>query len=293
MIPPSLKNYVPEWAKGLNRPYALTIAGSDSGGGAGIQQDIRVLGALDVFASSVITALTAQNSRGVKAVMAVDPDFVRAQLQAVMDDIEPRFIKTGMLVNEAVTATVIGILAGHPGIVLVVDTVMLSKNGKVLLDNEGVQAMRLMLFPQAALITPNIPEAEALTGLKIKSIEEMETAAKRLHEESAGAAVLVKGGHLPGPETVDCLVHEGKTKHFSSKRIDTPHTHGTGCTLSSAITALLAHGIPLEDACEKGIALTRKAIENAYPMGGGTGVLDISCWKETDIVQAIQRGNDA
>ena len=293
MIPPSLKNYVPEWAEGLNRPYALTIAGSDSGGGAGIQQDIRVFGALDVFASSVITALTAQNSYGVKSVMTVKPGFVKSQLKAVMHDIEPRFIKTGMLVNEAVTATVGGFLLNHPGIVLVVDTVMFSKNGKTLLDDEGVQAMRLLLFPQASLITPNIPEAEAITGMKIKSTEDMEAAAMRIHEEAAGASVLVKGGHLPGPETVDCLVHEGKTRHFSSKRIDTPHTHGTGCTLSSAITALLAHGIPLEDACEKGIALTRKAIENAYPMGGGTGVLDISCWKETDIVQAIHRGNDA
>ena len=264
-------------------PRALTIAGSDSGGGAGIQQDIRVFSALGVYASSVITALTAQNSLGVQAVSPVEPEFVKKQLAAVMEDIAPGYVKTGMLLTAGVVERVSRVLSGYPETVLVIDTVMLSKNGTVLLEPDGVTAMRDLLFPAATLITPNIPEAELLTDSAIRSVDDMKLAARRLCEIAGGrAAVLLKGGHLPGSEAVDCLFHRGRFRLFQADRVDTPHTHGTGCTLSSAITALLALGYSLEDACEKGIMLTRLAIKKAFPLGRGIGPLNVFSWKRAD-----------
>ncbi len=271
-----------------NIPYALTIAGSDSGGGAGIQQDIRVFSELKVFASSVITALTAQNSLGVQAVEAVEAGFVRAQLSAVMDDMAPRFIKTGMLVNAAIIRETASVLSLQSGITLVIDTVMLSKNAKPLIDREGVESMISHLFPLATLITPNIPEAEALTNMTIATISDMERAAGEIQKLSGGdAAVLIKGGHLAGDRTVDILLHDGEMTLFQKGRIANRHTHGTGCTLSSAITGLMALGYSLKGACDIGISLVGEAIKNACPMGRGTGVLNISSWRETELFRKI------
>ena len=257
-------------------PHVLTIAGSDSGGGAGIQQDIRVFTTLGVYASSVITALTAQNSLGVHAVEPVDPLFIEKQLLAVMQDMSPDFVKTGMLLNAPAVLAVSRVLRLFPEISLVTDTVMLSKNGAVLLDDHGIEIMCKKLFPMALLITPNIPEAEKLLSVEIRDVNDMQEAARKLAVLAEGhASVLLKGGHLPGEETVDVLFHKGEFSFYGSKRINTIHTHGTGCTLSSAITALLAHGFPMKVACGRAIEYTRYAIRNAFPLGRGTGPLNI------------------
>jgi len=261
-------------------PSALTIAGSDSGGGAGIQQDIRVFTALGVYGSSVITALTAQNSLGVHAVMPVDPAFVEKQLKVVMEDMRPGFVKTGMLLNAPVVEAVAGVLSSYPETVIVIDTVMLSKNGTVLLDSGGVAAMTELLFPLSTLVTPNIPEAGMLAGFSIESEDDLKKAAAKISEIAGGkAAVLLKGGHLPGSEAVDCLFNSGGFRLFHGKRVETRHTHGTGCTLSAAITALLSRGFALEHACEQGIRLTKLAISRAFAMGRGTGPLNVFAWK--------------
>ncbi len=260
-------------------PRALTIAGSDSGGGAGIQQDIRVFTALGVFASSVITALTAQNSLGVQAVEPVEPVFIEKQLSAVMEDIRPVFIKTGMLLNAPVVRAVHTVLSQFPDVVLVIDTVMLSKNRTVLLDADGVKAMKELLFPRATLITPNIPEAEELLDTTILTTDDMKEAARSL-QKMAGRNVsgLLKGGHLPGDKVVDCLLHADHFQLFPGKRILTRHTHGTGCTLSSAVTALLSRGFPMDSACFHAVELTKIAIKNAVPTGMGTGPLNVFSW---------------
>ena len=197
-----------------------------------------------------------------------------------MEDMAPHFVKTGMMLDAGVVEAVYKVLSGFPETVLVIDPVMLSKNGTVLLDTDGVKAMRRLLFPMASLITPNIPEAEMLTGSGIVSEDDMKAAASMLAEMAArDTAVLVKGGHFPGKDAVDCLLYRGNFRFFSAERMDTMHTHGTGCTLSSAITALLAKGYTLEDACEQGIRLTRLAIREAFAMGRGTGPLNVFAWK--------------
>ncbi len=266
------------------RTVALTIAGSDSGGGAGIQQDIRVFTALGVYASAVITALTAQNSLGVHAVEPVNSRFVAKQLRVVMEDIRPGFIKTGMLVGADTVRAVHEVLRRYPDIRLVIDTVMLSKNGTVLMDDAGVEAMRELLFPIATLITPNIPEAEKLLNTKIRTVDEMKEAAGLLRRTAGDSpAVLLKGGHMAGPETIDCLCTAEGCELFPAKRIKTHHTHGTGCTLSSAITALLSSGLSIRDACAEAIRLTRIAIDRAFAIGSGAGPLNVFAWAGTRV----------
>ncbi len=266
------------------RAVALTIAGSDSGGGAGIQQDIRVFTALGVYASAVITALTAQNSLGVHAVEPVDSHFVEKQLSVVMEDIRPGFVKTGMLVGADTVRAVHRVLWRYPDIRLVIDTVMLSKNGSVLIDDAGVDAMRELLFPIATLITPNIPEAEKLLNTNIRTVDEMKEAAGLLRRTAGdNVAILLKGGHMAGHETIDCLCTVEGCELFPAKRIKTHHTHGTGCTLSSAITALLSMGLSLRDACAEAIRLTRMAIERSFAIGNGAGPLNVFAWAGTHI----------
>lgn len=250
-------------------PIAMTIAGSDSGGGAGIQADLKTFSALGVFGTSAITAITAQNTVGVDAVEVLSPDIVTAQIKSIMTDLPVAAAKTGMVASAEIIRAVVQALQDH-SLKLVVDTVMVAKSGHRLLAPEAEEAMRSLLLPAAYVITPNIPEAEVLTGTKITSYEEMKAAAVQLH--SLGAAnVLMKGGHLHAAESTD-LLFDGKDFHeFTAPRVQTNSTHGTGCTLSAAITAYLALGENLVEACRKAKEYLTGALRNAQPIGHGHG----------------------
>ncbi|MCF8033539.1 MAG: bifunctional hydroxymethylpyrimidine kinase/phosphomethylpyrimidine kinase [Desulfarculaceae bacterium] len=246
----------------------MIIAGSDSGGGAGIQADLKAVAALGGHASTVITALTAQNTTGVKGVHPIPLDFVEQQFAAVIEDIGAEAVKTGMLHSAELVRLVAGLLAGVQAPV-VVDPVMVAKGGDRLLATEAVQAVREALLPRADLVTPNLDEAAELLGRPVSDRAAMETAARELVELGA-KAVLVKGGHLQG-EPGDLLFDGSRTRFFSAPRIDTPHTHGTGCTLASAIAALLAQGWDLAPAVERARLLVRRAIAGGLAIGQGHG----------------------
>jgi hydroxymethylpyrimidine/phosphomethylpyrimidine kinase len=252
----------------------LVIAGSDSGGGAGIQADIKSVTALAGYAMTAITALTAQNTEGVFGIHAVPEDFVRRQIELCLADIGADCIKTGMLATAGVIATVTKALAEFgKGIPLVADPVMVAKGGAPLLEPAAVDAVRRLLLPRATLITPNLPEAETLTGRKIASGADMQAAGAALLALGP-KAVLMKGGHLPGPLVHDVLVTDGEVRVFESPRIETRHTHGTGCTLASAISAGIAQGLPLADAVARARAYVQAAIKHAPGYGKGHGPLD-------------------
>lgn len=249
----------------------LIAAGSDSGGGAGIQADIKAVTALGGYAATAITALTAQNTRGVFGVLPIDPAFIRQQLEVVLDDIGADCIKTGMLHDAEVIETVASTLAAKaPDVPLVVDPVMVAKGGESLLRSEAVARLKERLLPRATVLTPNLPEAEALTGLRIADPEAMQRAGEALRAMGA-AAVLVKGGHLPGPRIVDVLVTASGVRRFEGERIDTRHTHGTGCTLASAIATGLAQGMDLEAAVGRARVYLVEAIRTAPALGAGHG----------------------
>jgi hydroxymethylpyrimidine/phosphomethylpyrimidine kinase len=252
----------------------LIIAGSDSGGGAGIQADIKTVSALGGYAATAITALTAQNTLGVHGVVPVAPDFIVQQMQVVLQDIGADAIKTGMLYDEHVVDVVCDVLESDAqGIPVIVDTVMVAKGGASLLSDKAAARLHDRLMPLATLITPNIPEAEALTGLSIKDEADMKVAGEALLHQGA-QAVLLKGGHGEGEELVD-LLFDGKTLHrFTSQRIDTSHAHGTGCTLSSAIATYVAQGYPLVDAVELARDYVHEAIQKAPGFGQGHGPLN-------------------
>ena len=256
-----------------SRGRVLIVAGSDSGGGAGIQADIKAVMALGGYAATAITALTAQNTLGVHGVMPVPPDFVRLQMTVVLDDIGADAIKTGMLgsadVVQAVAATLRQYAAGVP---LVVDPVMVAKGGARLLDDAAVVAMRCDLLPLTTLLTPNIPEAEALTGLAITDQNTARLAAQALLDLGA-PAVLLKGGHRSGAVVQDLLATKAGVEVIETPRIDTRHTHGTGCTLASAVATGLAQGLSLSDAVRRGIAYVHAAILAAPGFGAGHGPL--------------------
>jgi hydroxymethylpyrimidine/phosphomethylpyrimidine kinase len=250
----------------------LIIAGSDSGGGAGIQADIKTVTLLGGYAATAITALTAQNTLGVRGIMGVDPAFVKRQMEAVLDDIGADCIKTGMLYSGEIIQAVREVIetkaADTP---LVVDPVMLAKDGTPLLDPGAVALLKERLIPKVTLLTPNVPEAEALTGMTIHDIEQMAEAGARLMALGANA-VLVKGGHLPAGERVcDVLVCNEGQEVFDSPRISTPHTHGTGCTLASAIATGLAQGLRLRDAVVRAQSYLLEAIRHAPRFGQGQG----------------------
>ena len=251
----------------------LIVAGSDSGGGAGIQADIKTVTLLGGYAATAIAALTVQNTLGVTGVHAVPPGFVQAQMRAVLDDIGADAIKTGMLGDAAMVvavADVIEALAAKPP--LVVDPVMVAKGGARLLDADAIGAVKARLLPLATLVTPNTPELEALTGLRIGDEADAVAAGRELL--AAGArAVLVKGGHLDGDEVVDWLLTSGGEQRFGSPRIHTRHTHGTGCTLASAIACGLAKGQSLSGAVETARAYVQSAIRAAPGLGQGHGPL--------------------
>ena len=251
---------------------ALTIAGSDSGGGAGIQADLKTFQQFGVYGTSVIVALTAQNTRGVRSVHAVPPDMVRDQLAALAEDLPPAAVKTGMLASAPLVrqvADAIEEFGWHP---IVVDPVMVSTSGHRLLDADAEAVLRSRLLPRATLVTPNLEEAAILTGLPVTDTAQMELAGARLLELGAGAA-LVKGGHLPGDRMVDVLVTPQGVRPFVHPRVATRSTHGTGCTLSAAVTAGLALGRDLEVAVADAIDYVHRALLAAPGLGAGHGPL--------------------
>jgi hydroxymethylpyrimidine/phosphomethylpyrimidine kinase len=247
----------------------LSIAGSDSGGGAGIQADLKAFSAQQVYGATVITALTAQNTKGVQAVHAIDPDFVAAQLDSVFDDLPIAAVKVGMLPNPGVMEAVASRLARFRPRWVVVDPVMVAKGGHALMEADAVEAFRRFILPLCDVITPNLPEAAALTGIEPRSVAEMEAAGRRLLERGAKAA-LVKGGHLEGRPD-DVLVRPAGSLAFPGERLDARHSHGTGCSLSSALTALLARGESLEAAVGKAKAYVTEGIRRGPEIGSGVG----------------------
>lgn len=252
---------------------ALTIAGSDSGGGAGIQADLKTFAAHGVFGMSAITAITAQNTLGVSALLALPPELVVAQIDAVTADLAPAAIKIGMLANAAIARAVAGRLRALAGRVpLVLDTVMAAKGGASLLDADAIETIRRDLLPLASVVTPNVPEAEALTGLTIGSLDDLRAAAMALIGLGARAA-LVKGGHLGGP-AIDVLFDGRMFIELRADRLLTRHTHGTGCTFSSAIAARLALGDDLASAARAAKAYITRAIAQAPGLGAGHGPIE-------------------
>jgi hydroxymethylpyrimidine/phosphomethylpyrimidine kinase len=252
----------------------LIVAGSDSGGGAGIQADIKTVTALGGYAMTAVTALTAQNTQGVFGVFPVDIDFIRQQIELVMTDIGADAVKTGMLGTSPVIAAVADALAEFaPGVRVVIDPVMVAKGGAALLEPEAVATLRDRLLPQAALLTPNAPEAEAMTGIAIATVDDMKRAGEMLVRAGA-AAVLVKGGHLRTPRVTDVLATGDGFELFEGPRIETTSTHGTGCTLASAIATGMAQRLTLAKAVTRARAYVLEAIRTAPGFGHGHGPLN-------------------
>ena len=253
----------------MSYPSALTIAGSDCSGGAGIQADLKTFAALGVYGASVITAITVQNTCGVRGVYPLPAHMVAEQLNAVLDDLPIAAVKIGMLSAADIVLAVAERLRAHKVATVVIDTVMLSSSGAALLSDAALEVMVTSLFPLATLITPNLPETARL--LRVSDICDIPRAGAALLALGAGA-VLIKGGHAPGGDLVtDTLVTRDGVHAFTHPRLATPHTHGTGCALSSAITAGLAHGLPLVTAVERAIDWLAGAIANAWPLGHGAG----------------------
>jgi hydroxymethylpyrimidine/phosphomethylpyrimidine kinase len=250
------------------KPVALTIAGSDPSGGAGIQADLKTFHQFGVYGEAVVTLLTVQNTVRVSRVECMSAELVVEQIRAVVEDIRPMAAKTGALGGRAIVEAVAGIAAEFD-FPLVVDPVMISKHGAPLMAEDAREAVREKLLPRAYLVTPNLAEAEALAGFAIRDVSGMRRAAEALARRGA-RAVLVKGGHLEGA-AVDVLYHDGVWREFTAPRIDTPHTHGTGCTYSAAITAELARGAPLVEAVSRAKAYITEAIRTAPRLGSGSG----------------------
>jgi hydroxymethylpyrimidine/phosphomethylpyrimidine kinase len=254
-----------------SKPVALTIAGSDPSGGAGIQADLKTFHQFGVYGEAVITLITVQNTLGVERVECLPPYLVTQQIRAVISDIPPMAIKTGALGNreiiEAVAQT-----APDFGCPLVVDPVIFGKHGAILLSSDAIDALKTRLLPQTFLLTPNMDEAGMLSGIEVRDIDGMRAAARKL--ASLGPrAILVKGGHLPG-EAADILFYQGEWTQFIAQRIDTRHTHGTGCTYSAAITALLASGVDLGTAVGRAKQYVTEAIRTNPGLGAGAGPLN-------------------
>jgi hydroxymethylpyrimidine/phosphomethylpyrimidine kinase len=257
----------------VSMQIALTIAGSDSGGGAGIQADLKTFHQFGVFGTSVITALTAQNTLGVTDWSAVDPGMVRAQLAAVLADLRPAACKSGMLPNAQVIGVVAAAIREYRLHNYVLDPVMVATSGDVLVEDDAVAAIQRSLFPLAALATPNLDEAAVLLGEEISDESAMKAAARKLAGMGA-KAVLLKGGHLAGSDSVVDVLFDGETTVFRHERIETSSTHGTGCTLSAAIAARLALGVQLREAVRTGIDFVHRAITEAPQLGSGHGPLN-------------------
>jgi hydroxymethylpyrimidine/phosphomethylpyrimidine kinase len=256
------------------RGRVLIVAGSDSGGGAGIQADIKTVTMLDAYAATAITALTAQNTLGVFGVLPIAPDFIRRQIDVVLDDIGADAVKSGMLHSAAVIETLSAALDERAkGVPLVVDPVMAAKGGARLIEPDAIAALKQLLLPRSTVVTPNVPEAEILADTPIRDVTGMRRAGERLLALGC-RAVLIKGGHLAGTIVTDVLVAEPATRVWESPRIDTRHSHGTGCTLASAIAAGLAQGLAIEDAIARGRCFVRRALATAPGLDRGHGPLD-------------------
>lgn len=254
------------------RGRVLIVAGSDSGGGAGIQADIKTVTALGGYAATAVTAVTVQNTQGVTGIHPIPLDIVRGQIATVLDDIGADAIKTGMLATASVIETVMAALHGNKA-PLIVDPVMVAKGGAALLESDAVAALKRHVLPRATLITPNLPEAEALTGRTIATPEAMRDALKHLLDLGP-KAVLLKGGHLPGDDIADLYAGAGDTHEWHGSRIATRHTHGTGCTLASAVATGFAQGLNAVDSIARARSYVRRAIETAPGLGQGHGPLN-------------------
>ena len=261
-------------------PVAMTIAGSDSGAGAGIQADLKTFAALGVYGTSALTAVTAQNTQGVSGVHEIPVPLIEAQIDAIVSDIGADAVKTGMLSSSAIIQAVVGKLQEYDLPNLVVDPVMVAKGGDRLLQEEAVEALRTQLLPQALVVTPNIPEAEALTGRRISSLEDARRAAEEIIALGA-RGVVVKGGHLEG-DAVDTYYDGHQFREFSAPRIQSTSTHGTGCTFASAIAAGLARGMAPVDAIAAAKEYVTQAIQRAFAIGHGHGPLNhfFALWGE-------------
>jgi hydroxymethylpyrimidine/phosphomethylpyrimidine kinase len=253
-------------------PTALTIAGSDPSGGAGIQADLKTFSALNVYGMAVIAALTAQNTVGVREVLVVPQDFVAAQLDAVFSDIPPNALKTGMLGSAAIVEIVAAKLRKYNARRLVIDPVMVSSSGTVLLDRSGIDALKRDLLPLAELVTPNLAEAAELSGIDVRNIADMEEAARRIHGIGA-RNVFLKGGHLEG-DAVDVFFTGSEIVHFRSERISTSNLHGTGCVLSAAITSGLAFSRDLAESIALAKEFVTQAIGRSLSLGKGAGPIN-------------------
>ncbi len=252
-------------------PTTLIIAGSDCSGGAGIQADLKTCTALGVYGCVAITAITAQNTLGVRGVQPVSPDMVTAQIEAVLDDMEVDSIKIGMLSNACIAEAVAATLSRYPSVPVVLDPVMVSTSGHALMDVSAVRIVKEALFPMSEVVTPNVDEAAMLTGLSIRSVEDMPKVAERLLAEGC-RSVLLKGGHLPGKEAVDVLQVRGESpRRYVSEYCATRNTHGTGCTLSSAIAAFRAKGLSLPDAVEQSKLYVSQALVAGADIVAGQG----------------------
>ena len=266
--------------------HLLTIAGSDSSGGAGIQADLKTFAAHGVFGMSVITAVTAQNTCGVTQVQDMTPEMITAQIDAVFSDVRVDAVKIGMVSrSESIRAIAEGLKYWNPSVV-VVDPVMISKSGYPLLQPEACDTLIRELLPLATLLTPNLPEAEAICGFAIHTEPEMELAARKIISMGT-AAVLVKGGHLEGEKADDYLFDGRQGTWLPGTRIQTQHTHGTGCTLSSALAANLAKGLPLQEAVQAAKGYVTKAIEHGIPLGKGHGPTHhfVDLWNKAGIYE--------
>lgn len=252
-------------------PVVLSIAGSDSGGGAGIQADLKTMSALGCFGTTAITAITVQNTMGVTGIHAVPVEFVIGQIRSVMDDLKPSAIKIGMVYSAELVQGIVATLKHYPDVPVIFDPVMVTSSGDRLIQAQTVDAFKLSLFPLATLITPNLDEASVLRGKQISTVEEMKVAAQQLLQYGS-EAVLIKGGHLASEELSDVYLHQdGDLKVFTSRKIETRNTHGTGCTLSSAIACYVALGNDLSTAVEKSTLYVARAIEHGRDVKTGEG----------------------
>lgn len=251
---------------------ALSIAGSDSSGGAGIQADIKTMTVNGVYAMSAVTALTAQNTTGVQGIFEVPPEFLAQQLDCVFTDIPPDAVKMGMVSSAGLIQVIAEKLIQYKAVNIVVDPVMVSTSGARLISADAVGALKRLLLPLATVLTPNIPETEVLSGMTVKTAADMERAAKAI-SDAYGCAVLCKGGHQLN-DANDLLYRNGEARWFNGKRIDNPNTHGTGCTLSSAIAANLAKGYGLDEAVERAKAYISQALGAMLNLGAGSGPMN-------------------
>jgi len=250
-------------------PIVLTIAGSDSSGGAGIQADLKTIAANGCYGASVITAVTSQNTQGVKDIFDLPVEVIKSQFNALIEDLDVRVIKIGML-GSVEAIMIVDKLLKKAKIPFVIDPVLSASDATTLLEDKAVETLKEKLLKKAFLITPNIPEAEVLVGFEIKTVEDMKAACMQMDGEN----ILLKGGHLEGNILVDVLYHDTQFYEFKHRKIQTKNTHGTGCTLASAITSNLALGYELPEACERAVEYVKRAILENYPTGEGKGSLN-------------------